>query len=302
MILDDDDDDDEDLFTPIAVDWRAMGDDSLGSTSSRSRNTTTSSPQFIGNNSGALNGVGGDSSSSEREVMSPPPSFDPNPDFADALLAETMNSLSIEDREKTLHDIHGVADVIEETDSLLLDSLQRLQEEIDSIPNTDLSKQAYLQAFNQNSNYVASKSFRLKFIRADNFDIIKASQRLLKFFEHKLELFGYDKLTKDITQNDLSESPDDIQCLQSGFLQLLPGRDRAGRSICFTSPRGNHIGSTMNKLRVVYYIHMLALDDVETQKKGFVGIVYNVGSRHDADRDSVWKTCQLHVSLLSWFR
>ena len=44
-------------------------------------------------------------------------------------------------------------------------------------------------------------------------------------------------------------------------------------------------------------VFMLALRDDETQKRGVVGIPYNVGRDHTKDREAVWKAAKL-VSIL----
>jgi hypothetical protein len=65
------------------------------------------------------------------------------------------------------------------------------------------------------------------FLRAENFDSQLAAKRMLRFFEQKLELFGPDKLCKDITLRDLNI--EDMQCLINGHQQILPTRDSSGR-------------------------------------------------------------------------
>jgi hypothetical protein len=51
------------------------------------------------------------------------------------------------------------------------------------------------------------------------------------------------------------------------------------------------------QLRAVYMVIMFALRDVETQKRGMVGIAYNVGRDHSTDRESVWRAAK-GVSIL----
>jgi hypothetical protein len=51
------------------------------------------------------------------------------------------------------------------------------------------------------------------------------------------------------------------------------------------------------KLRAIYMVTMFALRDVETQKRGMVGIAYNVGRDHTTDREAVWKAAKI-VSVL----
>ena len=48
-------------------------------------------------------------------------------------------------------------------------------------------------------------------------------------FKLKKELFGSDKLVEDIQFEDMS--PEDLNVIQTGFLEHLASRDRAGRLI-----------------------------------------------------------------------
>jgi hypothetical protein len=76
---------------------------------------------------------------------------------------------------------------------------------------------------------VKDRVLRLKFLRAESFIAKQAADRMIRFFDIKLFLFGKDKLCKDITIKDLDY--DDMATLEAGFLQLLPVRDRSGRCI-----------------------------------------------------------------------
>ena len=55
-----------------------------------------------------------------------------------------------------------------------------------------------------------------------------AADQILSFFASKHQLFGEEKLTKEITIEDLNE--EDIACQQRGALQLA-GRDQSGRQL-----------------------------------------------------------------------
>jgi len=71
---------------------------------------------------------------------------------------------------------------------------------------------------------VEEKEFRLSFLRAERYDVEKAATRILDYFEEKRKLFGVDKLTSKIKIKDLDAVTRD--CMESGQVQLLPGRDR----------------------------------------------------------------------------
>jgi hypothetical protein len=71
---------------------------------------------------------------------------------------------------------------------------------------------------------VEQREFRLSFLRAERFDIKKAATRFIDYFEEKRRLFGVNNLTTKIKLKDLDSQTKD--CLESGQIQLLPGRDR----------------------------------------------------------------------------
>ena len=66
------------------------------------------------------------------------------------------------------------------------------------------TKGAFEQAQRMNQRYTDNPEFRLMFLRADNFEIENAALRIVRHFESKLELFGPDKLARDITLDDLT--------------------------------------------------------------------------------------------------
>ena len=55
---------------------------------------------------------------------------------------------------------------------------------------------------------------------------------MVHHFETKQELFGEDKVARDITLDDFDK--DDMACIKAGGYQILPVRDRAGRCIFVT--------------------------------------------------------------------
>ena len=160
-----------------------------------------------------------------------PPSMDINPE-TEALLAQELSRLSMKERDEVLYDIHGVADSQVEDKESVKKCLEDLE---DALASTHCSqKVSYTEARDLDESYVTNEGFLLMFLRACSFDVKAASARVLSFFEVKKNLFGPEKLTKEITYDDLDE--DDIQCLESGYAQILSGRDRAGRAVLFLMP------------------------------------------------------------------
>lgn len=82
-------------------------------------------------------------------------------------------------------------------------------------------------------------------MRTERYHTWNAARRLLRYFKEKLELFGPEKLTSDITWDDIGEGARSY--LELGGLQLLPDRDKAGRSVVFfcDAMSGNSEGIVM---------------------------------------------------------
>jgi hypothetical protein len=167
--------------------------------------------------------------SSDLPVQSSPPTECPTPpENGGAILAKEMNRLSVEEREKVLADIHGISPDIDEPQEFIEERLALLEKELTNIP----SKAAYDLASSLSKEYTSSNKIRLMLLRAESFDPYKAASRMVGFFAEKYELFGADKIAKDIALIDLD--PDDISALEKGFSQVLPEKDSAGRKVfCF---------------------------------------------------------------------
>jgi hypothetical protein len=170
----------------------------------------------------------------------------PTSDEASVMLAKEMNQLSVEEREKVLEDVHGIARVVDEPEEFIEGCLALVEKEL----NNFSKKAAYDLASSMSKEYTSSKSMRLMFLRAESYDPYNAASRMVRFFDEKYELFGADKLTKDISLDDLD--PDDIAALERGFYQVLPEKDCAGRKVLCFFP----------KLRVIRTIRNAVSDDV----------------------------------------
>lgn len=189
----------------------------------------------------------------------------------DAVIAKAMHSLSPEERRQALHDIHGVAEVEDDDPHVIASKLAEMELELSKIHH----KPAYIMALTAAPTYVCDADFRLLFLRSDDMNPQNAARRMVRHFETKLELFGPQLLGRDIRTIDLNA--DDMVVLESGYAQWLNQRDRAGRAVLFWTP-GAHVGPMINRLRVQWYGFMNALRDVETQKRGMVGVGYSIGN------------------------
>ncbi len=170
-------------------------------------------------------------------------------DLGDEFISE-LNKLSIQERDGAIYDLHGVSSISEEDPELIRIALDSFEIELNSIP--DREKQAYLLAREQSLEHVTNEKFLLMFLRGNHFDSKLAAARFVGFFKFKMELFGKDKLGRDIRVNDLNE--EDMVCLESGFAQILSTRDRADRAVFFLVPMGGKYddnGSYVSTLSVV---------------------------------------------------
>jgi hypothetical protein len=144
-------------------------------------------------------------------------------------LVKEMNALTLFKREKIFEDVHGVADIQEETPEFVEDRIEALDKLVNLIPQKD--RTAYDKAIFLKPKLQTDVKFKLKFLRAEEFNTEKAATRMVKFFDLQLSLFGEDKLVKRLTMDDLSE--DEIRFYKIGYMGELPFRDRSGRPIIF---------------------------------------------------------------------
>jgi hypothetical protein len=153
-------------------------------------------------------------------------------DKAEEILANELSELSLVEHEKILFDVHGFSQVQDEDPPFLEAKFAELEAELQKIRN----KSAYENAKYLNSSYVADPAFRLMFLRSERFDTQLAAKQLVRHFKVKRELFGNDEiLAREVRLSDLTK--DDMETLESGFMQVLPTRDAAGRRIFFLAPR-----------------------------------------------------------------
>ena len=182
-------------------------------------------------------------------------------------ISEALNQLSFDQRQDAYHDVHGIIrdndnDIMMDDDDLdgsfgggrlpkedpemIRQRLRELEQYLlKAVYYTSTSSSSSSQssssvsggaaalklAVEQNPSYVQDKDFRLMFLRSEDYNAKLAATRVMNFFETKRELFGEEKLTKDITLDDLDD--DDMYALKSGGFQILPIPDRSGRRIIY---------------------------------------------------------------------
>lgn len=152
-------------------------------------------------------------------------------EIAEKLLSEELDKLSLAEHEQAVFDVHGLPQSRNDDPSNVDDYLKGMEQEIRNIRNKD----AYEYAKYLNPDYVTDRSFCLMFLRCDWFDTKLAAQRMVYHFEKKKELFGSGEiLGRDVRLSDLCDEA--MLALSSGFTQILPKRDAAGRFILYISP------------------------------------------------------------------
>ena len=144
----------------------------------------------------------------------------PSEDF----LASEFSKLSVQERSQALDDLHCVGEDLEDTPEMI----ENLLLEMDRILKQK-NAPIYNIAASQNRAYVEDPNFRIRFLRANYHDVEKAASQLLGFLTQKELYFGRDKLTQEITSDDLNQ--EDIGVLMSGRFHIQDGLDRKGRHV-----------------------------------------------------------------------
>lgn len=193
----------------------------------------------------------------------------------DSLLADALSSLSFDERQTQQELLHGVATEIPENEDMLSEAFGVLSFHLDKMKRG----RAYETAESLNVSYVSDRAFRLMFLRGNRFDAKAAADQIIRFFDMKMNLFGREKLVKDITMEDLDE--DDRAFLRTGSLQVI-GTDRAGRTIWFTFPGLRAFKCLKNELRSRYYFAMDIAKSQQAQRRGIVVVTYAIEQYRDS--------------------
>lgn len=153
-------------------------------------------------------------------------SIDPNE--IDQMLTKELHNLTVQDRESINEEVHGVQCLAPtENPGMLQSSLKSLSTELDSIRE----KPAFNRSQELGTTYVNTADFRLRFLRAELFDVKKAATRLVNFLEFLMELFDgkEELLVRPFRVTDFAKN--EMAILKAGNFQLLPYRDRSGRRV-----------------------------------------------------------------------
>ncbi len=153
----------------------------------------------------------------------------------------------------------------------------------------------------QNPEYVHAQ--RIKFLRADRYDVKLASARMIRFFDMKRELFcdpkyktsntgdTYECLSRDLRLSDFSK--EDLELWRkTGFLQLCGMRDRAKRPIAVMFGKVIMEANVPEALILRAYMYTCNLwsHDESTQRAGIVVIAYNMFTSGSPSKNPVSST------------
>ena len=204
-----------------------------------------------------------------------------------------MEALPIEAQVDVWNDLTGAEAVVrrkglfvEEPASMVEPALQLLSYRLEQLVlqrpkenSSDEKKFSALRlALQEHPDYcLRDPLFLLKFLRADRFDVEATIERLAIHFQCKLELWGRDKLGREIYFSDLDE--DDLHSLMTGYFQISPIKDHAGRRIFFYyKALSSCYRKRENLLRAYWYMtNRIATQDETVQQLGVVNVVYNNG-------------------------
>jgi len=226
---------------------------------------------------------------------SSPPVHGPTPETTGVIVARELLKLSLNDRNRVYEEVHAVevdtSDIQyppEKLDELFLE----IEKELSSVSEDT----AFAKAKRLDPDYVSQKDLYLKFLIAETFCPKGAASRMRSYFEYKLELFGPERLTKDIRIQDLLVDPMDRETLESGLFQILSLRDRAGRLVIAKVHKHTfgHL-PLLCRLRVFFYLLMTTTEEKSDRQRGIVIVVDNQASV--VDRRDAWRNTTLLGAL-----
>lgn len=102
---------------------------------------------------------------------------------------------------------------------------------------------------------------------------------MVKYCDFVLELFGSFALERHIRLEDFQKK--EKKWLQKGYVQLMPFRDQSGRRIILQIIDSNVLMEQITRLKLYHYTAMVATEDVESQRRGVVLVVWPGGAGKD---------------------
>jgi hypothetical protein len=122
--------------------------------------------------------------------------------YTDADLAADMNQLTFEERQAMEEDIHGVSDVVHETEELIASTMKGMIEALAKLSSRE--RQAWDRAVFLRPALAQDRKLHLMCLRARRFRTLEAAKLLAAYFRAKRDLFGDELLVHRITWQDVS--------------------------------------------------------------------------------------------------
>jgi hypothetical protein len=104
-----------------------------------------------------------------------------------------------------------------------------------------------------NSSYLLCNENKLRFLRCEFFNPIKAALRYTKYLDLLHQVYGEYALKRPIRLQDFNK--EELSFLKSGQYQLLPYRDRGGRRIMAIVPNNkDHVPIKVLVSYILYFV------------------------------------------------
>ena len=157
-----------------------------------------------------------------------------------------------------------------ETPSLISDSLAKFESVLDAV-DSDV-KGGYLLA-KEKCPTLCNDAFKLIFLRCEVFNVDRAVDRFVKYWNTRVEVFGEEKACLEMSLDGAMK--DDVTALQLQYLQVAKETDNDGRAILLFdfNKEADEGVSSESLLRVVWYQVHQALAMESVQKQGVVVFV-----------------------------
>jgi hypothetical protein len=272
----------------------------------------------------------------EIPAYSPHPQQD-----ADALVAKEMAAMSVLERELSLNDVHGVSDVMDEEPGFVRAKMERMETELSKLTNNkgkeaymqaEAQSKEYVTCDKFCLKFLRAEMFNARLAAGRMVRFFDEKKKL--FGPDKLtkdiKLWDLDKDDRNFLERGIGQILPQRdragRLIITWMTMMIRGESdsRRGREEMNNRVRSSRCGQccplqcvrfsfvrfihpfsyilhTEKKLRTLYYILMAASEDEETQKKGIVGIIVNIGKnrapRSVAPTRGTWKIAALLSSL-----
>ena len=170
--------------------------------------------------------------------------------------------------------------------------LKALQLELDKIPSE--RKEAYVQAKIKCPDELSDLK-RLAFLEHEEGNALLAAERITRYWDFRLELFGEDRCYLPMTLTGAMH--DEMLAIAGGIgYQLLPTTDASGRGIIHSCSKNRDLSKFSMKQEfkaLFYYLHCM-MENNDTRRKGFIQMV---DGRH-MSRESYSGDWPRYISML----